>query len=446
MVEEKKKTEYHKLHDGLAIRKFPHTKNWGLYLNLPNQKILQFSLKTPDKDEAIAKAWEEYSYAKILLRNGENLRQPKQRLTVHQIIDSLVKEYETAQDKVKEKNRDGKHATHIRIFKKIKDFYDEKLRPSALDIAQVRAYFQEQPAFSNTQLVATRFCFTQIFDRSFEKKLITRDQIVDLKKIKVTKQAQTRRDHFTYQEFASYFVYGMNQASNAHGKGVHTQKMAVFYSSFLFHSGIRAGFEALGIKWSDLDYTSFGDLFCVIRDGKTKNYDKNNRNVILDLLAEDCIHHVAQEKYGVLLEGMDKQQVITYLISKKPNESIFATKFSEKPTYERIFKKWVEELKEAEALPKGKELTLYSLRHSYITRSIENEVPLSLIAENAGTSVTMIEKHYSHVSVMTQKARQSLLKDKLSFLGDDKKEAEFDTESARGNVAELLAHVKSTLG
>ncbi len=435
-----------KIHNGLSIRKLPQSKNFSVYIKFEGHQKRQFSLKTSDLDEAIAKAKAEYQFNKMMLDRDLPIQQPNQRLTVHKIIDQLVKEYETAQDKVKEKNRDGKHATHIRIFKKIKEFYDEKLRPSALDIAQVRVYFQEQPAFSNTQLVATRFCFTQIFDRSFEKKLITRDQIVDLKKIKVTKQAQTRRDHFTYQEFASYFVYGMNQASKAHGKGVHTQKMAVFYSSFLFHSGIRAGFEALGIKWSDLDYTSFGDLFCVIRDGKTKNYDKNNRNVILDLLAEDCIHHVAQEKYGVLLEGMDKQQVITYLISKKPNESIFATKFSEKPTYERIFKKWVEELKEAEALPKGKELTLYSLRHSYITRSIENEVPLSLIAENAGTSVTMIEKHYSHVSVMTQKARQSLLKDKLSFMGDDKKEAEFDTESARGNVAELLAHVKSTLG
>lgn len=115
----------------------------------------------------------------------------------------------------------------------------------------------------------------------------------------------------------------MNQVSKAHGKGIHTQKMTVFYSSFLFHSGVRAGFEALGIKWSDLDYTSFGDLYCVIRDGKTKNYEKNNRNVIFDLFAEDCIHHAAQEKYSDLLRGMDKRKVITYLINKNQMKLFF---------------------------------------------------------------------------------------------------------------------------
>lgn len=141
---------------------------------------------------------------------------------------------------------------------------------------------------------------------------------------------------------------------------------------------------------------------------------------------------------------MDKRKVITYLINKKPNETIFSTKFSDKPTYDRIFKKWVDELKEAEVLPKAKELTLYSLRHSYITRSIENDVPLALIAENAGTSITMIEKHYSHVSVMTQKAREILLKDKLSFIGynDDQNEQKYDKASSRKDLAGLLERLK----
>ncbi|MGY5583078.1 tyrosine-type recombinase/integrase [Vibrio cincinnatiensis] len=433
-----------KIHNGLSIRKLPQSKNFSVYIKFEGYPKRQFSLKTSDLDEAIAKAKAEYQFNKMMLDRDLPIQQPNQRLTVHKIIDQLVKEYETAQDKVKEKNRDGKHATHIRIFKKIKEFYDEKIRPSALDIGQVRSYFQEQPAFSNTQLVATRFCFTQIFDRAFEKKLISKDQIVDLKKIKVEKQKQTRRDHFTYPEFASYFVYGMNQVSKAHGKGIHTQKMAMFYSSFLFHSGVRAGFEALGITWSDLGYTSFGDLFCVIRDGKTKNYEKNNRNVIFDLFAEDCIHHAAQEKHSDLLKGMDKRKVITYLINKKPNEAIFSTKFSNKPSYDRIFKKWVDELKEAEVLPKAKELTLYSLRHSYITRSIENDVPLALIAENAGTSITMIEKHYSHVSVMTQKAREILLKDKLSLIGfnNDQHEQKYDKARSRKDLSVLLERLK----
>ncbi len=418
MKTDKSKCEYHRLREGLAIRKVPQSKNYGIYLKLPEQKALQFSLKTPDYDEAVEKAWEEYTYAKALVRNGEMLRQPKQRLTLHQIIDELISEHEKAQAITKKQNRDGKHATHIRLFKKIKQHYDLKLRPSGLDNQKVRNYFQENQPFSNTQLVATRYCFTQIFDRSFEKKLIKKDQIVELNKIKVEKQKQNRRDYFTYLEFSKVGMHGLKQIKHAHGKGKHTQKMAVFYSSFLFYSGVRAGFEALGIKWSDLGYTSFGDLYCVIKDGKTKNYTKNNRNVIFDMLAEDCIEQVAYIKYPHITKGKSKKQIIEYLIINKPNDTIFSTKYSLTPIYPKIFKKWVCELKEQGVLSSTKELTLYSLRHSYITRSIEAEVPLPLIAENAGTSVSMIEKHYSHITVMTNEARKALLRDKVRIETD----------------------------
>jgi integrase len=41
--------------------------------------------------------------------------------------------------------------------------------------------------------------------------------------------------------------------------------------------------------------------------------------------------------------------------------------------------------------------TFYALRHSYISRAIEGEVPLNIIAENCGTSVRIIEATYAKV-------------------------------------------------
>ncbi|MCW8335629.1 tyrosine-type recombinase/integrase [Vibrio paucivorans] len=442
MKGDKPKCEYHRLREGLAIRKVPQSKNYGIYLKLPEQKALQFSLKTSDYDEAVEKAWEEFTYAKALVRNGEMLRQPKQRLTLHQIIDELINEHELVQNKTKEEKRDGKHATHIRLFKKIKEYYNVSLKPSGLDNPKVRDYFQANQPFSNTQLVATRYCFTQIFDRSFEKKLIKKDQIVELNKIKVEKQKQNRRDHFTYIEFAKVAMHGLKQIKYAHGKGKHTQKMAVFYSSFLFYSGVRAGFEALGIKWSDLGYTSYGDLYCVIKDGKTKNYTKKNRNVIFDMLAEDCIDQVANVKYPHITNGKTKREVIDYLIINKPNDTIFSTKHSLTPIYPKIFKKWISDLKEQGVLSSSKDLTLYSLRHSYITRSIEEEVPLPLIAENAGTSVSMIEKHYSHITVMTNEARKALLRDKIMLETEVPIE---EQKKRRNDISHLIEHVSDKL-
>jgi site-specific recombinase XerD len=47
--------------------------------------------------------------------------------------------------------------------------------------------------------------------------------------------------------------------------------------------------------------------------------------------------------------------------------------------------------------------SMYTLRHAHISRSIEQNMPLSLIAENCGTSLMMIQKNYAHVLARTRR-------------------------------------------
>lgn len=47
-----------------------------------------------------------------------------------------------------------------------------------------------------------------------------------------------------------------------------------------------------------------------------------------------------------------------------------------------------------ERMPRTERPCLYSVRHSFISRALENGMPLFLVAENVGTSVAMIEKNY----------------------------------------------------
>ena len=47
----------------------------------------------------------------------------------------------------------------------------------------------------------------------------------------------------------------------------------------------------------------------------------------------------------------------------------------------------------------GKARTLYSCRHTYATfRLLYKKVPVHTLAVNMGTSLAMIEKHYSHLT------------------------------------------------
>ncbi len=56
----------------------------------------------------------------------------------------------------------------------------------------------------------------------------------------------------------------------------------------------------------------------------------------------------------------------------------------------------------AAGLPKT--ASLYTMRHTYISRAIERGMPLLLLAENVGTSVKMIEAHYAHL--LAEKRRE----------------------------------------
>ncbi|MFV3129254.1 tyrosine-type recombinase/integrase [Niveispirillum sp. KHB5.9] len=59
--------------------------------------------------------------------------------------------------------------------------------------------------------------------------------------------------------------------------------------------------------------------------------------------------------------------------------------------------------------------TFYALRHSYISRAIEGGVPLTVIAENCGTSIRMIEKTYG--KVLAAKRREFLERGAPSLAG-----------------------------
>ena len=52
--------------------------------------------------------------------------------------------------------------------------------------------------------------------------------------------------------------------------------------------------------------------------------------------------------------------------------------------------------------------TFYALRHSYISWSIEAGMPLTVLGENCGTSVRMIEKTYA--KVLADKRREFIVK------------------------------------
>ncbi|HIF6098305.1 tyrosine-type recombinase/integrase [Vibrio chagasii] len=439
----KPKTEYYRIKDGLAIRKLPQTKNWGIYLKLPGQKRLQFSLKTPDKELAIEKAREHYTINKYLLEQGEPIRQPKQRVKLHTIINELINEYEKLQkaapvreNKTVRKGKE-KYATELRYFKRYKAFYSPDMLVEQLTFEEIQGYFLSlEKAISKNTRTKYNHCFKKIQERAFDKKLITQDQIIDLKRLNVEIMPCTPRDALSEEEIN--LIINTVVLRKKVGKAKHTDTMLVAYLTWLNFTGMRPGDECLELQWQDISINNHGDLYCIVNGGKTANYAKNKRKVVLDTYAVAALIFTAKAKYSDLIKDLNDYGAIELLTRVKGEEFVFASHYSDTPSYAVRFNELIEYLRNNEGLTRSKNITLYSFRHSYITRAIENNVPLALIAEICGTGLKSIENHYSHITTMSEASRKYLLSNKVML-------EELDREKKKQWTEEELQKEKESL-
>lgn len=84
------------------------------------------------------------------------------------------------------------------------------------------------------------------------------------------------------------------------------------------------------------------------------------------------------------------------------NDYVFRTKAKEKPTsFQKMFEGFLEDHGLLIDPRTEQKRVFYSLRHTYATLSLtHDQVPIHTLAKQMGTSVVMIEKHYSHLKVV----------------------------------------------
>ena len=71
------------------------------------------------------------------------------------------------------------------------------------------------------------------------------------------------------------------------------------------------------------------------------------------------------------------------------------------PSFQKMFENFLREHSLLEDPRTGQNRVFYSLRHTYATFALTHDkVPIHTLAKQMGTSVLMIEKHYSHLKVI----------------------------------------------
>jgi integrase len=165
------------------------------------------------------------------------------------------------------------------------------------------------------------------------------------------------------------------------------------YIELLLGTGMRCGKESQHIKWKHIEWYYDGATdkryLRIWVSGKT-----GSRLLIAKHGVKDILERlISREK---LFEGKDLDAVL------KEKHDVYLFKYSDN-TRPASFHTTFIWLMKASGLLKdattGQNRTLYSLRHTYATLElIENRTDLHTLAKQMGTSVGMIEKHYSKLT------------------------------------------------
>ncbi|MDP4536333.1 site-specific integrase [Alkalimonas collagenimarina] len=369
--------ERHDIKPGLYIFLQSNSKRWYARFTL-NGKWYCKATKEVDKDRAIAKAHH------ILIEY--EIRAETNTLTTSKRFKDVAEKAITAM-KADRARGAGKaiYEDYIGCLEKYHIPFFDRTYITSIDSEKLREFdvwreskFKRKPARST--LMTHNAAMQMVFKEAVNSKWMLAVQVPSLSTNGTT---TVRRAAFTPAEYEKIQDHLYQMEINSR-KEVSRQirELTQDYAEFVIHTGMRPGTELDNLTWGDLHIERHDDkatFFISVRKGKTTLHTGTREVVCKRALQQTILR---------LTERFPNRKA-TDLIFRLPDGS----KTNE---ISRTFNNALKEIGFDDS-PHGKR-TLYSLRHSFITwELIAQKVSIDVLARQCGTSIEMIERHYSHV-------------------------------------------------
>ena len=235
-----------------------------------------------------------------------------------------------------------------------------------------------------------------IFDEAIERGYMTAHERPLTKN---TGADSDRRAEFSHEELEVMMKYAAKFILD--GRTARTKiirELLAIYVPFMAATGMRPGTEAEYLEWRHIDVE--------VRDGQPILHFRLQRG------KRGARNFVAHNSCWLLLERLRQlspdlsSMTLEEVLKKKIPKLLFRLSDGSVPdNWNKPFRQWLEESELLNCPVTGKERSLYSLRHYYATQRLLEGIPIHDLAEQMGTSVLMITKHYSHLTPL-MKAKQ----------------------------------------
>ncbi len=259
----------------------------------------------------------------------------------------------------------------------------------------------------------------RIFDEAVVRGFLTE---VNRPKLETKKSAGDRRPAFELHELAAVlrnFESWINSAKSEASK--ERREIMRDYVEILADTGARPGKELLNLRWNQIRYqinptsTKTGQLESD-EYGEPEEIVLSNLNQTVEMAVDGktgprriigrhptvkALSRIAKRNYGV-------ENNIAYplegVIRPDNNDFVLRTKEGNEDVSDNFQKMLESFLKKHSLLVDpitGQARVFYSFRHTYATLALTHDkVPIHTLAQQMGTSVLMIERHYSHLKVI----------------------------------------------
>jgi site-specific recombinase XerD len=227
----------------------------------------------------------------------------------------------------------------------------------------------------------------RIFDEALMHGYIAKTQVPVL--INKGRDAERRPD-FTREEYRKLYRALTKWAGEGRqGKSRDMRELLRDYVLILSNTGMRHGTEAQNLRWKHIttfekDGRSYVAMYV---KGKTRGREliaRHNCLIYLKRIHQRC-RDIADMTFEELLASkLDKH------VFRLPDATITNS-------LNQTFRHFMKDSGLLKDQLTGHNRTLYSLRHTYATFQVIGGVDLHLLAKQMGTSIAMLEAHYSHL-------------------------------------------------
>jgi integrase len=266
-------------------------------------------------------------------------------------------------------------------YQKIQDFYEWR-----------RAKMGREPKAST--LNTHNSAMNRVFDEAVARGFIAHKSVP----LMVNRgEKSERRPDFTREEYAT-LIRKMPSWINLGkaGKPTYMRHLMRDYVLIMANTGMRHGTEALNLRWKHVTLFEEKDLQYLEMSvsGKTGRRDIICRSGTINYLKR--IHASSKDIRHIPFEDLLKQR-IDLPVFRLPDGTV-------SKNIHQTFRKFVTDTGLITCPRTNQNRTLYSLRHTYATFALLNDgMDIHALAIQMGTSIGMIERHYSHLTPRLKK-------------------------------------------